>query len=110
MTTTTQATSLDRYRASLRRVEVLDADAERELARFVVVDQLPQDLLERFDPAFQGGFRRLRDGGLRFLNLTHDHATTETAPGHATLVSGTHPARHGPFPCRRRAQALPGSG
>jgi predicted AlkP superfamily pyrophosphatase or phosphodiesterase len=61
----------------------------------LVVDQLPYDLLERFDPAFDGGFRRLRDGGLRFENVTLDHSTTETAPGHATLVTGTHPARHG---------------
>ena len=33
MTTTTQATSLDQYRASLKRVEILDAGAERELAQ-----------------------------------------------------------------------------
>lgn len=33
MPTTTQATSLDRYRASLKRVEILDAEAERELAQ-----------------------------------------------------------------------------
>lgn len=61
----------------------------------VVVDQLPAEVLERFDPAFEGGFRRLTDGGLRFRNATHDHSITETAPGHATLVSGTHPSRHG---------------
>jgi predicted AlkP superfamily pyrophosphatase or phosphodiesterase len=61
----------------------------------IVVDQLPHDLLERFAPAFEGGFRHLTNGGLRFENMTHDHSITETAPGHATLVSGTHPARHG---------------
>jgi RNA polymerase sigma-32 factor len=33
MTTSTQPTALDRYRASLRRVEILDAKAERELAQ-----------------------------------------------------------------------------
>jgi RNA polymerase sigma-32 factor len=32
MATTITATALDRYRASLKRVEILDADAERELA------------------------------------------------------------------------------
>lgn len=62
---------------------------------FLVVDQLPYDLLERFDPAFDGGFRRLRDRGLRFEAMTHDHSITETAPGHATLATGTLPARHG---------------
>ena len=33
MATIATATTLDQYRASLRRVETLDADAERELAR-----------------------------------------------------------------------------
>ena len=33
MPTTTPATALDRYRSSLKRVEILDAEAERELAQ-----------------------------------------------------------------------------
>ncbi|MEJ2541256.1 MAG: alkaline phosphatase family protein [Gemmatimonadota bacterium] len=61
----------------------------------IVVDQLPAELLDRYDPAFTGGLRRLRDEGLRFLSTTHDHAITETAPGHATLVTGTWPSHHG---------------
>ena len=33
MVTTISATGLDRYRASLKRVQILDADDERELAQ-----------------------------------------------------------------------------
>jgi hypothetical protein len=65
------------------------------LVAFVVVDQLRGDLLERYDSHFEGGFRRLHDGGLRFLSLTHDHAETATAPGHATLSTGLFPSRSG---------------
>ncbi|MEQ9568546.1 MAG: alkaline phosphatase family protein [Longimicrobiales bacterium] len=70
------------------------ADSTR-LVVLLVVDQLPADLLDRYDAAFTGGFRRIRDRGLRFSNATHDHAVTETAPGHATIATGTEPARHG---------------
>lgn len=65
------------------------------LAVLVVVDQLRADLLERYDSLFTGGFRRLRDQARIFVNATHDHATTNTAPGHATISTGSVPARHG---------------
>lgn len=65
------------------------------LVVLLVVDQLPDELLDRYDTAFTGGFRRLLDRGLRFSDATHDHAVTETAPGHATIATGTEPARHG---------------
>jgi predicted AlkP superfamily pyrophosphatase or phosphodiesterase len=61
----------------------------------LVVDQLRADLLDRYDEVFTGGLRRLRDGGFRFTAATHDHSITLTAPGHATLSTGTHPSRHG---------------
>ncbi|HEX7089346.1 MAG TPA: alkaline phosphatase family protein [Longimicrobiales bacterium] len=65
------------------------------LAVLVVVDQLWADLLVRYDSLFTGGFRRLRDESRQFVNATHDHAGTYTAPGHATLSTGVYPARHG---------------
>src|SRR5690606_30724370 len=55
------------------------------LVVLLVVDQLRADLLERYDSLFTGGFRRLRDESRIFVNGTHDHATTNTAPGHATI-------------------------
>ena len=65
------------------------------LVVMLVVDQLSQELLARYDDVFQGGFRRLIDGGRWYVKATHDHAGTSTAPGHATLSTGTYPSRHG---------------
>ena len=65
------------------------------LAVLIVVDQLRADLLDRYDALFTGGLRRLRDEGRIFVNGTHDHANTLTAPGHATISTGVTPARHG---------------
>jgi predicted AlkP superfamily pyrophosphatase or phosphodiesterase len=62
---------------------------------FVSVDQLRGDLIERYDSAFTGGFRRLMDRGHRFTGATHDHSGTATAAGHATLSTGAFPSRNG---------------
>lgn len=61
----------------------------------VVIDQLRGDLIEHYEPAFEGGFRRLLDQGMVFTQASHAHARTSTAPGHATLTTGVVPARHG---------------
>jgi predicted AlkP superfamily pyrophosphatase or phosphodiesterase len=61
----------------------------------LVVDQLPESLLERYDSVFTGGLRRLLDQGRVYASATHDHAETETAPGHTTLATGVFPSRHG---------------
>ncbi len=65
------------------------------LVVLIVVDQLRPDMLDRYDPHFSGGLRRLMDRGYRFPNGTHDHAYTFTAPGHTTLSTGVYPTRHG---------------
>jgi arylsulfatase A-like enzyme len=61
----------------------------------ITVDQLRADYLERFGPQFTGGFARLLKGGAVFTEAHHDHAITETAPGHATLLSGRFPRSTG---------------
>lgn len=65
------------------------------LVVLLVVDQLREDMLERYDSLFTGGLRRLLDDGRVFTRATHDHAETSTAPGHATLATGVYPSRHG---------------
>jgi predicted AlkP superfamily pyrophosphatase or phosphodiesterase len=72
-----------------------DAQEGPPLVVLMVIDQLPASALDRFGPAFDGGLRRLLDQGLTFRNATHDHSVTETAPGHATIATGTEPAKHG---------------
>ena len=65
------------------------------LAVVLVVDQMRADYLDRFRPILSHGLLRLRNSGQRFTNARHMHAVTNTGPGHATLSTGTHPARHG---------------
>ncbi len=61
----------------------------------ISVDQLRADLVDRYAPAFTGGFKRLMDQGYHFTQASHAHATTETAVGHATLSTGVFPSRSG---------------
>lgn len=61
------------------------------LVVFLTVDQLRPDYLTRWNTQFTGGFRRLLDGGHFFVNAFQDHAITETAPGHASTMSGRFP-------------------
>jgi len=59
------------------------------------VDQLRPDQLERWRPQWVGGFARLLRSGAVFPNGLQDHAITETAPGHASILSGREPASTG---------------
>jgi type I phosphodiesterase/nucleotide pyrophosphatase len=74
------------------------APAPREtpaLVVLVVVDQMRPDYFTRFGRQFTGGFRRVLDDGILYLDGRQDHAMTETAPGHSTLLSGRQPASTG---------------
>lgn len=66
-----------------------------DLVITLTVDQLTPQLLERYDGVFDGGFRRLLDGGQNFRYSVHDHAVTYTSPGHASPTTGVFPSRHG---------------
>lgn len=61
----------------------------------VTVDQLRPDYLERYRRQLIGGLGLLLREGAVFINAYQDHAVTETAPGHATLLSGRWPAHTG---------------
>lgn len=65
------------------------------LVVLVAVDQARYEYLERFRPLLAGGLARLLDEGTVFTNAFQNHATTETAPGHAALSTGTEPAHSG---------------
>ncbi len=65
------------------------------LVVLVTIDQMRPDYLDRFGPQLRGGLARLKNGGALFTNAFHDHAITETAPGHATLLSGRFPRSTG---------------
>jgi predicted AlkP superfamily pyrophosphatase or phosphodiesterase len=70
-------------------------DPEPRLLVMISVDQLRADLLDRFAPAFAGGFKRMAEHGYRFTGASHAHAITHTAAGHATLSTGVFPSRSG---------------
>jgi predicted AlkP superfamily pyrophosphatase or phosphodiesterase len=61
------------------------------LVVLITIDQFRGDYLDRFGPQMTGGIARLAKRGAVFTNAHHDHAITETAPGHATLLSGRFP-------------------
>lgn len=65
------------------------------LVVFLTVDQLGSDYLARFGGNLTGGLKRLRDEGATWLYGVHDHAITETAPGHAATMSGRFPVHTG---------------
>jgi hypothetical protein len=61
----------------------------------ITVDQLRPDYLDRYRKQFQGGFAMLLKRGAVFTDAYQDHAVTETAPGHASILSGRVPAHTG---------------
>lgn len=71
------------------------AAAKPTLVVFLTIDQLRTDYLWRFGSQFTGGLKRLLDDGAVYVNGVHDHAITETAPGHAAILSGRFPRSTG---------------
>jgi predicted AlkP superfamily pyrophosphatase or phosphodiesterase len=62
----------------------------------IVVDQMRQEYVHRFDSKFgKGGFKRLTDEGFMLRNAHYNYVPTETGPGHASIYTGTTPAIHG---------------
>ncbi len=62
----------------------------------ITVDQLRGDLPMRYRGRLpKGGFRYLLEQGTHYANAHYRHANTETAVGHATLVTGADPSGHG---------------
>lgn len=68
----------------------------RRLVVLAVFDQLRGDYPTRWREHFgEGGFKRLMDEGVWFPNCHYDYAYTVTAAGHASLVTGCPPSKHG---------------
>jgi len=60
----------------------------------ISVDQLSADLFAEYRNRFTGGFARLLQGAV-FPSGYQGHASTETCPGHSTILTGMRPARTG---------------
>ncbi|MBQ4916005.1 alkaline phosphatase family protein [Maribacter sp. MMG018] len=63
----------------------------------IIVDQMRFDYLTRFYDQFddKGGFKRMMENGFNCKNNHYNYAPTSTAPGHASVYTGTTPATHG---------------
>jgi hypothetical protein len=71
-------------------------NARPKLIVVIVIDQFRADYLERYRDQFgDGGFRMFLDHGAYFTDCNYDYANTRTAPGHATLFTGTYTSGHG---------------
>jgi predicted AlkP superfamily pyrophosphatase or phosphodiesterase len=77
------------------RVAVAQEPRSPRLVVVVTVDQLLPAYFERYGRQLTGGLARLYRGGAVFTNAHQDHAITETAPGHASVLSGRFPRSTG---------------
>ncbi|MGL4424531.1 MAG: alkaline phosphatase family protein, partial [Gemmataceae bacterium] len=72
------------------------APAKVKLAVLLVFDQLRADLITKWRPHFRpDGFRRMQDDGAWFVDCHYPYAATMTGAGHASILTGTTPDRHG---------------
>src|ERR1017187_1168419 len=71
-------------------------NARPKLVVVIVIDQFRGDYLERYRDQFgEGGFRVFIDRGAYFTDCNYDYANTRTAPGHATLFTGSYTSAQG---------------
>ena len=73
---------------------IASAATPPKLIVFITVDQLRGDMLDRYRNDLRYGYARLMRGAW-FVNAFQDHAITETAPGHASTMSGRFPRSTG---------------
>lgn len=71
-------------------------DSKPRLVVLMVFDQLRGDYLTHWQELFgEGGLRRLQEEGAWFQNCHVAYGGSLTAPGHASILTGCPPARHG---------------
>ena len=62
----------------------------------IVVDQMCYDYLYRFEHLYtSAGFNKLLAKGTNCRNTQYNYVPTYTAPGHASIYTGTTPSNHG---------------
>ncbi|MEP2771522.1 MAG: alkaline phosphatase PafA [Fulvivirga sp.] len=75
---------------------VLFSQEKPKLVVGIIVDQMRQEYLYRFQDKYgEDGFKRLMTQGYNFKNAHYNYVPTYTAPGHASVYTGTTPAYHG---------------
>jgi predicted AlkP superfamily pyrophosphatase or phosphodiesterase len=82
---------------SLTAIHVAAADSPQppKLVVAIVIDQFRYDYLLRFRDDYNSGLKRLLEQGAVFTDAHYIHATTVTAVGHSTFLSGATPSVSG---------------
>ena len=71
-------------------------DAKPKLVVGLVVDQMRWDYLYRYSERYgEGGFKRMMTKGFNCQNTMINYLPSFTAPGHASIYTGSVPALHG---------------
>ncbi|MTI21318.1 alkaline phosphatase family protein [Fulvivirga sp. RKSG066] len=74
----------------------VSAQQKPKLIVGIIVDQMRQEYLYRFNEKFSDhGFKKLINEGYMYKNAHFNYVPTYTAPGHASVYTGTTPAIHG---------------
>ncbi|HWS86346.1 MAG TPA: alkaline phosphatase family protein [Pyrinomonadaceae bacterium] len=93
---TTTAVPARQRRGGAERPPAASQTKRPRLVLFIAVDQFRYDYLERFGDLFgPGGLRRMLGSGASWAECHYDHVPTETAPGHATMLTGAWPSETG---------------
>lgn len=79
---------------ALPAAAAVDPAPAPKLVIALAVDQFSADLFAQYRSHFTGGFARLATGAV-FPSGYQSHASTETCPGHSTILTGARPARTG---------------
>ncbi len=72
-----------------------DRKDQTALVVLIAIDQMRPDYFDRFGAQLSGGLGRIRARSAFFPHGLQDHANTETAPGHSTMLSGREPTHTG---------------
>ncbi|HUA86366.1 MAG TPA: alkaline phosphatase family protein [Bryobacteraceae bacterium] len=91
----TRPTAILLFIAILLTAPFLAAAPKPKLVLAIVIDQFRYDYLLRFRADYNSGFVQLLDHGAFFSNAHYLHATTVTAAGHSTFLSGATPSISG---------------
>ena len=75
---------------------IAQSDTKPKLVVGVIIDQMRADYLYRYQSRYgEDGFKRLMRDGFNFKNTNVNYIPSETAPGHASIYTGTTPSYHG---------------
>ncbi len=84
------------FMAFAQQQQAIQTASKPKLVVGIVVDQMKMEYLYRFSDDFtENGFKRLLNNGFTFHNMHYNYMPTYTAPGHASVYTGTTPASHG---------------